>query len=68
MTKKLCNEAILKNGGMLESDHNRYKTQEMCDKAVDNYAYTLKFVPDRYKTQEMCIKLLIIILLNAICS
>ena len=68
-TKKMCNRAILENGGMLESVSNRYKTQEICNKAVHNYAHALEFVPDRYKTdirqifvparyktEEMCIK------------
>ena len=32
----MCNKAILKNGGTLESVPDWYKTQEMCNKAVDN--------------------------------
>ena len=52
----MCNRAILKNGGTLETVPNRYKTQEMCNKAVDNYPSTIKYVPDWYKTQEMCIR------------
>ena len=43
MKLKMCNEAILENGGTLESVSNRYKTQGMCDKAVDNHAHVLKF-------------------------
>ena len=37
----MCNRAILKDGGTLESVPNRYKTQETCNKAVDNYAHAL---------------------------
>ena len=47
--KKMCDKAILENGGTLDS---QYKTQEMCDKAIDNYAYLLEFVPECYKTHE----------------
>ena len=60
----MCNRAILQNGGTLESDPNRYETQEMCNKAVHNYNHALEFVPDRFKTQEMWSKLLIVTLLQ----
>ena len=46
---QLCNKAILKDGGTLESVPNQYKTQEMRNKAVGNYVHALKFVPDPYK-------------------
>ena len=42
----MCNKAILKNGGTLQSVLDPYKSQEVCNKAVDNYSYALKFVPD----------------------
>ena len=48
--KKICNRAILENGGMLESVSNGYETQEMCNKAVDNYPSIMKYIPNRYKT------------------
>ena len=48
----MCNKAVLRNGGMLQSVCNRYKTQEMFNKAVDNYAHALEFVPDQYKTKQ----------------
>ena len=45
-TQKICDKAILENGGPLESVPNWYKTKEMCDKVVDNYLHALEFVPD----------------------
>ena len=38
----MCHQAILKNGGTLESVSDRYKNQQMCYKAVGNYLYVLK--------------------------
>ena len=46
----MCNRAILKNGGTLESAHNRYKTKKIFNKAVGSCAHALEFVPDQYKT------------------
>ena len=60
----MCNIAILKNGGTLESVPNQYKTHEMCDKAVDNFTHALKFFSDHYKAQECELNLLIILLLQ----
>ena len=36
-TQKMCDKAILENGGSLKSVPDSYKNQEMCNKAVDNY-------------------------------
>ena len=44
-TQQICNEAIIENGGALESVPHQYKTQKMSDKAVR----ALQFVPDYYK-------------------
>ena len=53
----MCDEAILENGGTLNSVPNCYKNQEMCNKAIDHYPHTLPFVPECYNTQ-MCEKAL----------
>ena len=37
MTQKMCDKAILENGGTLESVPNCYKNQQMFDKAVAIY-------------------------------
>ena len=47
----MCDEAILENGGTLESVPYCYK--EMCNKAVHSYSHALKFVPDCYMTEKM---------------
>ena len=49
----MCHEAVLKNGGALNSVPDCYKNQEMCNKVVDNYPHTLDFVRECYKTQRM---------------
>ena len=41
----MCDKAILKNGGTLNSVPDCYKNQEMCSKAVDTYLHALEFVP-----------------------
>ena len=51
--QKMCDEAILENGGTLKSVPNLHKSQEMSNKAVDNYSHTVEVLPKCYKTQEM---------------
>ena len=60
-TQQVCDKALPKNGGKLESVPDCYQNQEICDEAVDNYPHTLKVVPDCYKIQEICDKLSILI-------
>ena len=38
-TQKMCDGAILENGGTLKSVPYCYKNQEMCNNAVDNYPH-----------------------------
>ena len=45
--------AILENGGTLNSVPDCYKNQEMCNKAVDHYPHALEFVLNYYMTQKM---------------
>ena len=59
----MCDEAILENGGTVESVHDCYKNQQMCDKAVDNYPNPLKFVLIAILLKKCVIKLSILILL-----
>ena len=47
-TQKMCDGAILENGGTLKSVPYCYKNQEMCNNAVDNYPH--EFFRECYKT------------------
>ena len=51
-TQKMCDKAILQNGGTLKSVPNCYKNQEMCNKAFHNYPHALEFVPECFMTQK----------------
>ena len=42
-TQELCDEAILGNGGTLESVTDCYKNKKIYNKAVDNDPHTLEF-------------------------
>ena len=53
---RMCDKAVLENGGMLKTVPDCYKNKKIRNKAVDNYARALEFVPDCYKTQKMCNK------------
>ena len=57
-TKKLCDNVIMENGGMLGFILDYCKDQKMSDKALDNYFHALRFVSDCYKVQKCVIKLL----------
>ena len=56
--QKMCDKAILENGGTLKSTKNQdcYKNQEKCNKGDDNYPYELEVVSECYKTRKMCDK------------
>ena len=41
-TQQMCDNAILENGGTLNSVTDCYKNQEMCNKAVDSYPHALE--------------------------
>ena len=62
--QQMCDEAILENGGTLNSIPDYYTIQEMCNKAVDNYPHALKFVPEFFKAQKCVIRLFRHILLQ----
>ena len=42
----MCNNAILENGGTLNSVSDSYKNWRMCNKAVDSYRHAWEFVPE----------------------
>ena len=54
LTQQMCDSAIFKNGGTLNSVLDCNKNQEMCNKTGDNYSHALEFAPDFYMTQEIC--------------
>ena len=60
----MCNKALLKSGGTLESVPIRYKTHELCIKAVDNYAHALEFYLVDIRLKKFVLELFIIILLQ----
>ena len=41
-TQQMCDNAILENGGTLNSVTDCYKNQEMCNKAVDSFPHALE--------------------------
>ena len=41
-TQQMCDNAILENGGTLNSVTDCCKNQEMCNKAVDSYPHALE--------------------------
>ena len=49
MTQKMCDKAIIENGGALKSVSNCCKNQEICIKAFDSYHHALEILPECYK-------------------
>ena len=47
----MCERALGKNSGSLESVPDHLKTQQMCNSAVSEDPYYLQFVPDWFVTQ-----------------
>ena len=56
MTQKMCDKAILENGGTLKSVPNCYKNQQMFDKAVEIYTLMNQNLLLNANTQKMCDK------------
>ena len=52
----MCDEAILENGGTLESAPDYYKNQKISNRALDNFAHPLECTPDCFETQKVCKK------------
>ena len=60
----MCYKVILRNGGILMFNSERYKDQNMYNKAADNYPHALRSVPDCHKTKKCVIKLSVFIRLQ----
>ena len=43
-TQRICDKAVVKNGGTLKFVSGNYKNKTMCNQAVDNYVDVIEYV------------------------